>query len=159
MQFLSLAGRELRVAARKPGSFRVRLFTSFFALLVSGFCLWFVTFLGSKLASGDQLFFTLSWVSFLRACIVGPALTADCVNEERNSGTLGLLFLTNLHPASVALGKLIGHGLLALYSIVSILPVMALPALLGGTDVESLAKTALVLLITLLLSLIIGMLA
>jgi len=90
---------------------------------------------------------------------MGPALTADCVNEERNNGTLGLLFLTNLHGLSISLGKLIGHGLLALYSIVSIVPVMALPVLLGGTDAESLAKTALVLLVTLTLSLIMGMFA
>src|SRR5688572_2278409 len=159
MQFLSVAGRELRVAARKRSSFRVRMLTSVIALFISGFSLWFVTLFGSRPVSGEQLFFTLSWVAFICACIVGPALTADCVNEERNDGTLGLLFLTNLHGISVSLGKLVGHGLLALYSIVSIFPVMALPALLGGADAESLGKTALVLLVTLILSLLIGMLA
>jgi ABC-type transport system involved in multi-copper enzyme maturation permease subunit len=159
MQFLSVAGRELRVAARKRSSFRLRIFTSCIALLVAGYALWFVTLFGSRPITGERLFFTLSWVTFLCACIVGPALTADCVNEEQNNGTLGLLFLTNLHGISIALGKLVGHGLLALYSIVSIVPVMALAALLGGTDAESLAKTALVLLITLILSLIIGMFA
>jgi len=147
------------VAARKRSSFRVRVFTSFLALLVTGFALWFVTLFGSRPASGQQLFFTLSWLAFICACLVGPALTADCVNEERNNGTLGLLFLTNLHAISVSLGKLIGHGLLALYSLVSIVPVMALPALLGGTDGASLAKTALVLLTTLFLALVIGMFA
>src|SRR5688572_30860626 len=159
MQFLSVAGRELRVAARKRSSFRVRMLTSVIALFISGFSLWFVTIFGSRPMSGERLFFTLSWVSFICACIVGPALTADCVNEERNNGTLGLLFLTNLHGISISLGKLVGHGLLALYSIVSIVPVMALPALLGGTDAESIAKTALVVLVTLILSLIIGMFA
>jgi ABC-type Na+ efflux pump permease subunit len=108
---------------------------------------------------GEQLFHTLTWAAFICACLVGPALTADSVNEERNNGTLGLLFLTHLNPLSISLGKLVGQGLLALYSIVSIVPVMALPVLLGGTDVESLAKTALVLFVTLILSLIIGMFA
>jgi ABC-type transport system involved in multi-copper enzyme maturation permease subunit len=159
MQFLSVAGRELRVAARKPASFRLRIFTAFFALLVAGFALLVVTPLGSKPMFGEQLFTVLSRVAFICACIVGPALTADCVNEERNNGTLGFLFLTNLPAISISLGKLTGHGLLALYSIVSIVPVMALPALLGGADAESLAKTALVLSVTLLLSLIMGMLA
>src|SRR5688572_15700723 len=159
MQFLSVAGRELRVAARKRSSFRVRMLASSAALVISGFSLWFVTLFGSRPISGGQLFFTLSWMTFICACIVGPALTADCVNEERNNGTLGLLFLTNLQAISISLGKLVGHGLLALYSIVSIVPVMALPAILGGTDVESLAKTALVLLVTLILSLMIGMFA
>jgi ABC-type transport system involved in multi-copper enzyme maturation permease subunit len=159
MQFLSVAGRELRVAARKRSSFRVRMLTSVIALFMSGFALWFVTLFGNRPMSGDQLFSCLSWVSFVCACIIGPVLTADCVNEERNNGTLGLLFLTNLDAISISLGKLVGHGLLALYSIISIMPVMALPALLGGADAQSLAKTALVLLITLVLSLTIGMFA
>lgn len=159
MQFLSIAGRELRVAARKRSSFRLRMLTSSIALLMTGFALYFVIFLGSKPVSGEALFLILSWVAFICACIVGPALTADCVNEERNNGTLGLLFLTNLRAASITLGKLAGHGLLAFYSIVSIVPIMALPALLGGTDAQTLARTALVLLATLILSLLIGMFA
>lgn len=159
MQFLSVAARELRVAARKPNTFRARILTAGIALFICGFSLWFVTLFGSRPISGEQLFRTLSWVSFFFACIVGPALTADTVNEERNNGTLGLLFLTNLPAISLSLGKLIAHGLLALYSIVSIIPVMALPVLLGGTDAKSLAKTALVLSGTLILSLIVGMFA
>src|SRR5690242_13823855 len=111
MGFLSLALRELRVAARKRSTFRWRIVTSFIALLVTGFSLWFVTLFGSRPASGAQLFFTLSWMTFVCACLVGPALTADSVNEERNNGTLGLLFLTNLIGISISLGKLIGHGL------------------------------------------------
>ena len=159
IQFLSIAERELRVAARKPAISRLRIGTSFFALLVAGFGLWFVTLFGSRPVSGEQLFFTLSRITFICACLAGPALTADCVNEERNNGTLGLLFLTNLPAISISLGKLVGHGLFALYSIVSIVPVMALPALLGGADAESLAKTALVLFVTLILSLVMGMFA
>src|SRR5262249_17023612 len=145
--------------ARKRSSFRVRMLTPLVALFICGFSLWFVTLFGSRPISGEQLFLTLSWVTFVCACAAGPALTADCVNEERNNGTLGLLFLTNLDGISISLGKLAGHGLLALYSIVAIVPVMALPALLGGTDAESLARTALVLFVTLILSLIVGMFA
>ena len=159
IQFLSVAERELRVAARKPASFRLRIVTSSFALLVAGFGLWFVTLFGSRPVSGEQLFFTLSRVTFICACLAGPALTADCVNEERNNGTLGFLFLTNLPAISISVGKLSGYGLLALYSIVSIVPVMALPAILGGADAASLAKTAMVLFVTLILSLVIGMFA
>lgn len=159
MQFLSIAERELRVAARKPGSFRLRMLAAGFALFLSGFNLWFVTLFGSRPATGEQLFLILSWASFICACLLGPVLTADCVNEERNNGTLGLLFLTNLRGASIALGKLVGQGLLAVYSIVAIVPVMALPVILGGADLESLGKTALVLLVTLACSLLVGMFA
>src|SRR6185295_7990969 len=153
MQFLSVAWRELRVAARKRSCFRVRMFTSVIALLVAGFDLWFVTLFGSRPISGEHLFRALSLVTLICACVAGPALTADCVNEERNNGTLGFLFLTNLRAISISLGKLAGHGTLALYALVSIVPVMALPAILGGTDAASLAKTALVLGVTLFLSL------
>src|ERR1041384_2306875 len=159
IQFLSIAARELRVAARNPSPPRQRLATSLVALFLAGFGLWFLTLFGSRPVSGEQLFFTLSRLTFIFACLAGPALTADCINEERNNGTLGLLFLTNLPAISVSLGKLTGYGLLALYSIVSIVPVMALPALLGGADAGSLAKTALVLFVTLFLSLTMGMFA
>src|ERR1051325_2461099 len=159
IQFLSVAQRELRIAARKPASFRLRIVTSSIALLVAGFGLWFITLFGSRPVSGEQLFFALSRVTFICACLAGPALTADCVNEERNNGTLGFLFLTNLRAISISIGKLTGHGMLALYSIVSIVPVMALPAILGGADAPSLAKTALVLFVALTLSLTLGMLA
>lgn len=135
------------------------MFTSGFALLVAGINLWWVTLFGSLPASGEQLFRALSMVTLICACAAGPALTADCVNEERNNGTLGFLFLTNLHPISISLGKLAGHGILALYAIVSIVPVMALPLILGGADASSLAKTSLVLGVTLTLSLALGMLA
>src|SRR5687767_15928552 len=127
MQFLSVAGRELRVAARKRSSFRLRLFTSAIALCLCGFSLWFVTLLGWRPISGEQLFFALSRITFICACLLGPMLTADSVNEECNNGTLGLLFLTNLNSVSISVGKLFGHGLLALYSIVSVVPIMALP--------------------------------
>ena len=159
MQFLSVAERELRVAARKRSSFRVRIFASVVALFVCGFSLWFVTLFRARPIPGEQLFYVLSWLAFFFACIVGPALTADSVNEEQNNGTLGLLFLTNLNSISISLGKLFGHGVLALYSIISIVPIMALPFLLGGTDIQSLAKTAIVLVVTLVLSLVIGMFA
>src|ERR1051325_4621689 len=159
IQFLSVAQRELRIAARKPASFRLRIVTSSIALLVAGFGLWFITLFGSRPVSGEQLFFALSRVTFICACLAGPALTADCVNEERNNGTLGFLFLTNLPAVAISLGKLSSYGLLALYSIVSIVPVMALPAILGGADAASLAKTAMVLFATLILSLVIGMFA
>jgi ABC-type transport system involved in multi-copper enzyme maturation permease subunit len=157
MQFLSVVERELRIAARKRGTFRVRMLTSAVALFISAFTLYIVTFFGSRPISGEALFSTLSGVAFIFACLAGPALTADCINEERNDGTLGLLFLTNLPGISIVLGKLFGHGLLALYSILSVVPVMALAALLGGLDGTSLAKTALVLVVTLILSLIVGM--
>ncbi|HEX7862313.1 MAG TPA: ABC transporter permease [Verrucomicrobiae bacterium] len=159
MQFLSVAGRELRVAARKRSSFRVRIFSSVVALFICGFSLWFVTLFRARPLPGEQLFYVLSWFAFFYACIVGPALTADSVNEEYNNGTLGLLFLTNLNSTSISLGKLVGHGLLALYSIISILPIMALPLLLGGTDLQSLARTSVVLIVTLILSLVVGMFA
>ena len=159
MQFFSIAARELRVAARKRGTFRLRVLTSAVALFICGFSLWVVTLFGESPIPGEKLFFVLSWLAFIYACVVGVTVTADCVNEERNSGTLGLLFLTNLPGIAISLGKLTGQGLLALYALVSIVPVMALPLLLGGADPESLARTALVLLVTLILSLIIGMFA
>jgi ABC-type transport system involved in multi-copper enzyme maturation permease subunit len=159
VDFLAVALRELRVASRKRSAFRVRAFASWLALLIAAHTLWFSTLFGGRPSSGEELFSVLSWFAFACACLVGPALTADSINEERNNGTLGLLFLTNLRPTSILLGKLVAHGLLALYAIVAVVPILALAVLLGGADLPSLCKTGIVLVLTLSFALVIGMLA
>lgn len=98
-------------------------------------------------------------MTFICACLLGCGLTADSISEEKREGTLGLLFLTNLNASSIALGKLAAHGLLALYSIVAVIPIMTVPVLMGGGDLQSLATTVLVLLLTLGLGLLLGLLA
>ena len=91
--------------------------------------------------------------------MAGVFLTADCLSEEKREGTLGLLFLTDLRGYDVVLGKLMATSVHALYSLLAIFPVLALPLLMGGVTVGEFWRVVLVLLVTLFLSLGIGMLS
>ncbi|HVM50929.1 MAG TPA: hypothetical protein VMU04_23075 [Candidatus Acidoferrum sp.] len=65
----------------------------------------------------------------------GFGLTADLFSEERRNGTLGLLVLTGLTPLEIFLNKLLGAGMLAVYSLLGALPFFAIPFLAGGVSV------------------------
>lgn len=68
----------------------------------------------------------------------GALLTADCLARERREGTLGLLFLTPLGAGDIALGKCASQ-LLRLFGFwLSVLPLMAIPLLLGGVTPRNL---------------------
>ncbi|MGA2555111.1 MAG: ABC transporter permease subunit, partial [Verrucomicrobiota bacterium] len=81
---------------------------------------------------------------FFYAAILGTQLTCDCLSAERREGTLGLLFLTDLRGYDVVFGKLAATSLHAFYSVISLLPVLAIPLLLGGVANAEVWRVALV---------------
>jgi ABC-type transport system involved in multi-copper enzyme maturation permease subunit len=158
MSFLPIVNRELRVASRRRATYWLRCFL---ALAVGG--IWFLLLLigeHSMAAAqrGKVLFMTVGVMTFAFCFFAGVFLTADCVSEEKREGTLGLLFLTELTGYDVVLGKLIATSLHAFYGVISVLPLLALSLLLGGVSVGEFWRTTLVLILTLLLSLSLGML-
>jgi hypothetical protein len=82
--------------------------------------------------SGGALFARLHVILFWSIWIIAPWLTADCISRERREGTLGLLFLTRLRGTDIVIAKSVAQGLLALTICVAVLPVLAIPFLLGG---------------------------
>lgn len=62
----------------------------------------------------------------------GVSLTADSIAEEKRAGTLGLLFLTNLSPLEIVLGKLLAQGVLGFYTLFCALPVLSMSMIFGG---------------------------
>jgi ABC-type transport system involved in multi-copper enzyme maturation permease subunit len=87
----------------------------------------------------------------------GPFLTADCLSEERRDGTLSLLFLAGLRARNIVLGKFIGISLTAIFGLLALLPITAIPILLGGVGLQEFGRMALALLNTLFFSLAIGL--
>jgi hypothetical protein len=158
MIFLPIVGRELRVAARRRGTHRVRFFVALLAIL---FCGWFLLMSDSRSggarSAGPDIFFSLSLLAFGYCLLAGVGATADCLSEEKREGTLGLLFLTDLRGYDIVSGKLAATSLGAVYGLVAILPVMALPLLMGGVGPGAFWRTALTLVNTLFFSLAAGM--
>ncbi|MBU6400768.1 MAG: ABC transporter permease subunit, partial [Verrucomicrobia bacterium] len=107
---------------------------------------------------GQWLFKALACMAFLYCAAAGGRVTADCLSEEKREGTLGLLFLTDLRGYDVVLGKLVATSVNSIYGLLAVLPVLALPLLLGGVDPRAVWQSAVALLDTLFLSLAAGML-
>jgi len=105
---------------------------------------------------GRELFSCLSWVSMIYALLAGPLTTADCLSAERRQGTLGLLFLTDLHSYDVVLGKMAAASLRIVFDLTALLPVAALPMLMGGVNLEQVASVALGLVNVMFFSLALG---
>ena len=105
MAFLPIAERELRVAARQPRTWWRRVMTTMVGLVLFVFMLMILGQFRGLTFFGRELFTLLSWVGMIYALLSGPLTTADCLSSERREGTLGLLFLTDLHSYDVEIGR------------------------------------------------------
>lgn len=158
MTLLPIVERELRVAARRRAAYWSRVGACLAALALLAWLAWVApgTFFDPQ-KSGRVLFTVLSALTFTVGLGVGGSLTADCLSSEKREGTLGLLFLTDLRGFDVVLGKLAATSLVASYAMLAMLPVLALPLLLGGITQAALIGTAVGLMNTLFFSLTAGL--
>ena len=158
MTFLPIVGRELRVAARRRGTYWLRLLVALLAIVVGVF-VYAAHYLGPMEILGARIFIGLAAVAFVYCLAAGRAYTADCLTEEKREGTLGLLFLTSLRGYDVVLGKLAATSLNGFYGLVAIVPIMAVPLLMGGIANGEFWRMVLVLLNTFFFSLATGILS
>lgn len=103
------------------------------------------------------LFGVLTGSAVLYSLLSGIRDTADCLSSEKREGTLGLLFLTDLRGYDVVIGKMTANSLNAFYSILAVLPMMAVPLLMGGVGLGEFGRVALVTVNTLFFSLTLGL--
>jgi ABC-type transport system involved in cytochrome c biogenesis permease component len=158
MTVLPIVERELRVAARRRGTWRARFWSALVAILVCGWVFLIMAQPSTPPSEmGQSLFTGLAALAFVYCAAAGIRVTSDCLSEEKREGTLGLLFLTDLRGYDVVFGKLVATSLNSMYGLLAILPVLALPLLLGGVEPHSVWRTALALVNALFLSLSVGM--
>jgi ABC-type transport system involved in multi-copper enzyme maturation permease subunit len=156
MSFLPIVHRELRAAARRKSTFRIRTWTAVIgtAATAGGFVI--MSNVRGAGGSGQTLFSIITGYAFLLSTLAGIFLTADSLSAEKREGTLGLLFLTDLKGYDVVLGKLAAMSLNAFYALLALLPAAALPFLVGGLTGGEFWRTALALLNALFFSLAVG---
>jgi ABC-type Na+ efflux pump permease subunit len=157
MTFLPIVGRELRIAARLPATYRNRVLTAGVVAAVAFVMLFFASLTGSSSFIGETTFRTLSYLTLGFCLLEGVRKTADCLSGEKREGTLGLLFLTDLKGYDVVFGKLVATSLNSFYGLMAVLPVLALPLLLGGVTPGEYWRVVLALLNILFFSLCAGM--
>jgi len=153
--FLPIVGRELRVASRRRATYWVR---SGAALTLIVFGVWF--FLAMRRDPAHEvalaLFRILAGASVLYCLLSGFRATADCLSQEKREGTLGLLFLTDLKGYDVVFGKLAATSLNVFYGVLAVVPMLAVPLLMGGITLGEFGRMALVTINALFFSLSIG---
>jgi len=157
---LPVVERELRVAARKRGTFWTRVIAAILALLIGiGFFILVENgaFGIGTAALGKGLFAVLTWLSLAVALASGLFFTADCLSEEKREGTLGFLFLTDLRGYDVVFGKLIANSLRGFFALFAVLPVLGITLLMGGVTGSLFWNSSVALINALFLSLATGM--
>ena len=155
MTILPIIIRELRAEARRPVNYWLRTFgaaamTILFGVLLSN---------QPNTHSGKQSFDMMSLLIFFGIWIVVPILSADCISREKREGTLGLLFLTPLRAIEIILGKGSIHAMRSLTLIIAVLPVLAIPFVLGGITKADVLCSLVLDLTALCLALAAGLLA
>jgi ABC-type Na+ efflux pump permease subunit len=154
MSLFPIVARELRVASRRRSLYTVRTVFALAAIFISGLIMSFNQ--AAPTTMGASLFYTLSSFAFVYCAMEGIWITSDCVGEEKREGTLGLLFLTDLRGYDVIFGKLAATSLRSICGLLAILPVLAIPLLLGSVTGKEFGRLILVLINTMLLSLSVG---
>ena len=129
MNVLPVIERELRAGARQTLTYSLRVLAVAALLVAAGF-FWVTSDLGG--GAGVDLFQLLHGTLVVAIWVLVPMLTADCISRERREGTLALLFLTPLRPASIVVAKALAQGLRAFTLWFAAWPVMTLPFILGG---------------------------
>ncbi len=156
MIWLPIVGRELRVAARRSGTYWLRFWAALGVLI-----LYFIILCGNlrrpSQTASKQIFGFLTALLGLACLFSGIFQTADCLSEEKREGTMGLLFLTDLRGYDIVLGKLAVSSLRVFYGLLSALPVLALPLMMGGVSGAQFWRVVLVLVTTMFFSLGLGM--
>jgi hypothetical protein len=156
MTFLPIVARELRVAARRPGTYWVRSGAALTIIVVGTWS--FLMYSGMPSQDiAKSLFGLLAGSAVLYCLLSGAWFTADCLSEEKREGTLGLLFLTDLKGYDVVLGKLVASSVNGSYAVLAVVPILALPLLLGGVAPGEFGRMAVVVVNTLFFSLTLGM--
>lgn len=155
MTFLPIVERQLRESSRRPATYRMRSLLALAALAIWFFLL--IAGSNSQMSKGMMLFISIGSLCLGFCLVAGIFLTSDCLSEEKREGTLGLLFLTELKGYDVVLGKLVATSLHSIYGLLAVLPLLALPLLMGGVTSGEFWRVTAVLILTLFLTLSIGM--
>lgn len=146
MLFLPIVERELRVGARNWRTYYSRVLIGGVALAAFLYLIWALQGTFGRANTGMRILAGTSLALFVICFFGGIARLADCISQEKREDTLGFLFLTHLKGYDVVLGKLVAQSLTTFFLVLSVLPVMAIPILMGGVSGTQLFRVAISLL-------------
>ena len=112
---------------------------------------------GGAAGGGKAMLRYVTVAAYLYCIAVGFSLTLTSINEEREQGTLSLLFLTDLRGGEIVLAKLFTRSLRTLEGLFAAMPLVATCILLGGVTPGEYARVAIGLINALFVSATLGM--
>ena len=120
------------------------------AVLLAMLALWLRDFFQPEIClpqldAVDAAYHAIIGLQFALAVLVGPAMTAGAIAGERERQTLELLLVTNTGALRIALGKLLESCAFQALLILSALPAMCVPMVLGGVGILDVLLAALFL--------------
>jgi ABC-type transport system involved in multi-copper enzyme maturation permease subunit len=129
-----LVNRELRSQSRYKGSYGLRATVVLLLSLPLLFLVIVETFeKGAMRQVPGQVFFgILASLIFYGLMLLGPLVSAGSITVERESGTLGLLFLSPLRSLDIVFGKFSSNFLRLFAVAIAGMPVLAVTLLMGG---------------------------
>ncbi len=135
MTTLPVVQRELIVAGRQPWTYHTRVLAAVLLALLGGVLLILPGRSVVGMTTLPLLTFKLLSSTVFAGCLLGGVLlTSDSIVSERRTGTLGLLFLTELGSLDVTFGKLSACAVQGLCALLGTLPILALPLMMGGVS-------------------------
>ncbi len=150
--------RELRVASRQRSTYLNRSSPGLLFMLITGVMLYATT--GSPNApQGGPLFNGLAMVLFCLIWLTVPLSTADSLSREKREDTLGLLLLTPLRPVELVISKLFSAFWQSSMLVLAIVPILAIPVLIGGITALDIVREILSLLTALIGAVTVGIVA
>ena len=149
--------RELLVAARSKQTHRLRFTMGLVALVGPVIAVVFMGRIAPAAGGGKDLLTITASAAYFYCLAMGFSLTLTAIREERDQGTLSLLFLTSLRGTQIVFAKLFARSLRTFEGLLAIMPVFALSLLLGGVTMAEFARVCVALLNTLFVSACLGM--
>jgi ABC-type transport system involved in multi-copper enzyme maturation permease subunit len=143
--------------ARQGQVFWIRVIGGGFAIATLAFLLFQEVQIGSVL--GARIFAALNFCLIFTILLIGPVITADCIAQEKREGTLGLLFLAPLKPRDIVIAKAVSNALRAFTLLLAVVPMLALPVVLGGVPATAFLSSMVGQLVALCVALSAGILA
>ena len=147
-----LVQRELQRAIRKRWPHRARISAALVFCLLAYFAYESSTTIPSTFASGRWLFFSISHVIILLSALSGPCLTSLALREEKRTHMLDLLLLSKVGPSGILFSKLLTFTNPTVQILLSAIPILTMPILLGGVSISEIFRMGVLCLSTLALS-------
>lgn len=112
---------------------KVYLLRMFFILVLGGTFFIVLTGSGSQQEAVEDLYYILFMIMLYSAYLIGPAFSSAAVSVEKQKNTLGLLFLTDLSPGEIVVGKFFSRFSYIALMLVSALPILIFGVAIGGS--------------------------